>query len=248
MSTYTTQAICLKAIDYSETDRIVTFYSPDCGRIDAMVRGARKSNSKLSGACELLGFSELHLAKGKNLDVLCQYQPLEPFSRLRTDILKLSFATLFAEQVRYIASEFDGNSANIFTMLIEALRRLESASECEVLSLAVGLQLNLLNEAGYCPDFQTCIQCDDALSYEMPYYGFSMELGGLICGECRDAFPHAAMVNVSTSTIRVLAAPEQADLWPQASPFKIQKFLQYYFLHKLERRLQSGAFLLTLLA
>lgn len=51
----TTPAIILRRINYGEADRIVSFLTP-IGKINALVKGVRRSKSKLAGGIEL--FSE----------------------------------------------------------------------------------------------------------------------------------------------------------------------------------------------
>jgi DNA repair protein RecO (recombination protein O) len=247
--TYTTQAICLRAMDFSESDKILTLYSPDCGRISAIVKGARRPKSKLSGACEPLTLSEVQLARGKSLDVLCQYQPLEPFPALRGDILKLAFATLFAEEVRLMASEYDGNSEPIFTLFINALRHLEAATDAQVVPLAVSLQMALLDEAGYRPFVEGCVLCGEAIAPTERYYPFSAQMGGVLCFDCRAVHgAPGATVNVSTPTLKVLHDPADTASWEQADTVRVQKFFHYYFAQKFEKSLQAGPFLLQLLS
>jgi DNA repair protein RecO (recombination protein O) len=55
MKQQTTPAIILRRTNYGEADRIVTFLTP-IGKIKAMVKGVRRSKSKLAGGIEL--FSE----------------------------------------------------------------------------------------------------------------------------------------------------------------------------------------------
>lgn len=55
MRQQTTPAIILRRINYGEADRIVTFLTPR-GKIKALVKGVRRSKSKLAGGIEL--FSE----------------------------------------------------------------------------------------------------------------------------------------------------------------------------------------------
>lgn len=55
MKQQTSPAIVLRRTDYGEADRIVTFLTP-VGKVRAMVKGVRRSKSKLAGGIEL--FSE----------------------------------------------------------------------------------------------------------------------------------------------------------------------------------------------
>ena len=54
MPSYNTSAIVLRRINYGETDKILTLFSREHGRISAIAKGARKAVSRLSGATEVL--------------------------------------------------------------------------------------------------------------------------------------------------------------------------------------------------
>ena len=50
---YTTDAIVLRRADYRDYDRMVTLFSPEHGRIDAIARGCRRPKSALVNAAEV---------------------------------------------------------------------------------------------------------------------------------------------------------------------------------------------------
>jgi len=46
-------AICIRAVDYSETSQIVTFFTRATGRISAIAKGSKRPKSKFDGPIEL---------------------------------------------------------------------------------------------------------------------------------------------------------------------------------------------------
>lgn len=240
--TYTTEVICLRAYDFGEADRILHLYSPEHGRISAIVKGAKKPKSKLAGACEPLNISEVQLTKGKNLDVLCQYQPRETFTGLRSDLLKLAYGQLFAELVNLIATEMD--SHHIFRLLKQALTLLDSAEEPEVTPIGLEFQLAMLAEAGFHPVLNRCIFTDGPLDPTAVYYCFSAQLGGVTTpAEKRKHLIQTGgegeqWVNISTTSLRVLNNPHHPD-WEANALHKAQKFLQYYFRQVFEKPIHA---------
>jgi DNA repair protein RecO (recombination protein O) len=65
MNQIVTKGIVLRRINYGEADRIVTYITPDLGKISLMVKGVRKPKSKLAGSIELFGESQITLILGK---------------------------------------------------------------------------------------------------------------------------------------------------------------------------------------
>src|ERR1700691_3575599 len=60
-----TQGIVLKRVNYGEADRIVTFLTPERGKLSLMARGVRKVKSKLAGGIELFSVSDLTFIEGR---------------------------------------------------------------------------------------------------------------------------------------------------------------------------------------
>ena len=52
MPVISVKALVLRRADYSDYDRMVTLFSPERGRIDAIARGCRKTKSPLVNAVE----------------------------------------------------------------------------------------------------------------------------------------------------------------------------------------------------
>src|SRR5262245_33859927 len=52
-------ALVLRAVDYGESDRVVTLFTREHGCVSAMARAARKSKRRFAGALE--GFALIHV-------------------------------------------------------------------------------------------------------------------------------------------------------------------------------------------
>lgn len=250
--TYTTEVICLRTIDFSEADKVLHLYSPEYGRISAMAKGVKKPHSKLSGACEVLTVSEVQLSKGKNLDVLCQYQPREVFIGVRSDLLKLAYAMLFAEWVYATATDFDMDSHQTYALLKRALKLLDGMEENEIIPTALDFQISMLHAAGFHPELNECILTGGELELNALYYCFSPQLGGITTPERKKKHQmqtgglNIQWVNVTGSTLAILTNPYQAR-WSESQLLKAQKFLQYYFKQVFEKNLHAFDLVFNLL-
>lgn len=65
MNKFNTKGIILSRTDYGEADRIITFLTPDHGKVKALARGVRKSKSKLAGGVELFSVSDIGILVGR---------------------------------------------------------------------------------------------------------------------------------------------------------------------------------------
>jgi DNA repair protein RecO (recombination protein O) len=251
--TYTTEAICLRAMDYGEADRILHLYTPEGGRISAFAKGAKRAKSKLAPACERLNLCEVQLASGRTMETVCQAQSRQSFLGLRQDVLKLSYGMLFADLVAATEAA-NADSHEIFLLLRDSLETLAVAPEEEAMGIGLFFQRAWLDVAGFHPVLDVCILSGERLDPEALYYCFSAELGGLSMPQTRQQWRVGATrqenslewVNVSATTIALLDCPRDPR-WTDAQRGKAQKFLRYYFAKVLEKDIQAYHFLFQLL-
>ena len=46
-------AICIRALDYSESSQIVTFFTRATGKVDAIAKGSKRTGSRFDGPIEI---------------------------------------------------------------------------------------------------------------------------------------------------------------------------------------------------
>jgi DNA repair protein RecO (recombination protein O) len=83
---YKTEAIIIKNTRLGEADRILTLYTPHLGKIQAVAKGVRQPKSKMSGHLELLTYSMVSLARGKNLATVTGSQTINGFLAIKDDL------------------------------------------------------------------------------------------------------------------------------------------------------------------
>lgn len=87
-----TTAIVLRRVNYGEADRIITFITPDQGKVGAMAKGVRRSKSKMAGALEPFCEATVTLGQGKGELSLVLSARLEKFyGNILTDYDRLQF-------------------------------------------------------------------------------------------------------------------------------------------------------------
>ena len=66
MQRFATVGILLSRTNYGEADRILTFLTPDHGKVKVFAKGVRKQKSKLAGGIELFSVSEISIMIGRS--------------------------------------------------------------------------------------------------------------------------------------------------------------------------------------
>lgn len=151
--TYKTIGFIIKRINFSEADKILTIYSWHYGKICGIAKGVRKMTSRKAGSLELFNLTAIYLARGKNLDIICETQLINSFPAFRKNLTKVSLAYQFCELVDRLAPEHQANQ-QLYNLLKDSLEKL-SSKEVKLSDLAIAFKRDLLNCSGFgCPSSQ----------------------------------------------------------------------------------------------
>jgi len=177
---YSTPAIVLRQRKLGDADKIVTLYTANYGKLDAVAKGVRRTTSRLAGHVEPLTHGSYLLAHGRNLDIITQAQTIETFQPLRDDLDRMSRALYAAELVDRFTEERAENFA-IYRALLDTLRRLAQRDD---LDLALRFfEMSLLDMLGYRPELGHCIVCERRLEPEAN--AWAAAAGGVVCPRCQ---------------------------------------------------------------
>ncbi len=76
-------AICIRAVDYSETSQIVTFFTRETGKINAIAKGSKGPKSAFDGPIELFASGKIvFVQKSERLAILTEFKQQSYFSHL----------------------------------------------------------------------------------------------------------------------------------------------------------------------
>jgi len=244
--TYQTEAIIIKKTKLGEADRILTLYTPHLGKIQAKAKGVRRPRSKLAGHLELLTYSLVSLARGRNLDVITGSQTINSFLPLKSDLWLTSCALYVTELVNQFTPDHVENYP-LFQLLLETMEQLCQAGNKELMLRL--FELHLLNEVGYRPQLQQCVSCQRTL--EPTANSFCPGSGGMLCPNCSPNEPFSYPLSVNAQ--KVLRLLQNSD-YDTASRLiidaelsrELEKALSGYLRYFLEREVKSAAWLDTL--
>ncbi len=246
--TYQTEAVIIKKTKLGEADRVLTLYTPEFGKIQAIAKGVRRPKSKLAGHLELLTHSLVSLARGRNLDTITGSQTIHGFLPLKSDLLLSSCALYVSEMVNQFTAERMENRP-VFNLLVDTLDRLSQPGDTDLILRYFDVQL--LNEVGYRPELQNCVACKQPLNPVIN--AFSAGAGGVLCPECQ--YRHFSSYPLSVNALKVLRLFQNCDyatvsrlrMNPGLS-HELESLLRHYVRYILERELKSAAWLDTLKA
>ncbi|MGI6724795.1 MAG: DNA repair protein RecO [Christensenellales bacterium] len=231
----TTQCIVLHRTDYREADRILTLFSPDRGRMDAICRGCRKPKSPLLTAAELFTLGDYVLFTGRGRQMVHSCGVIETFYPLRLDYARLSHAAVLAGACLKVIQPEDPMS-HLFILLARSLRRLAFEEICPEAVTAAFL-LHFVSLQGFQPDLDHCARCGRAL-VDSGAVLLAQE-DGACCLDCYKNAPQRAwLTSAQLSWLRAILTRgiDKAGLPPDSIPLQV---LVDYAEYKLETRLPA---------
>ena len=206
--------LILHIAPHGESDKLVTWYSAQTGRLTAIAKGAQKSKRRFSNKLE--PFSQLHFyyrppRSASGLYFLEDADLIEANLQVRQQYTGYLAATCIAELTLRFTRELDADR-RVYSLLAWAIGELSRAERFYKYPLF--FHLKLLQLAGYLPDFNTCHACGSpitaASAFCLPQAGPDGAI--LRCHACRFTTSTQVEQTLSLQTLRVLQHAQQAGL------------------------------------
>jgi DNA repair protein RecO (recombination protein O) len=195
-----TSAVVLGSFDLGESDRVVTFFTRQCGKVRGVAKGARRLRSRFGGALELLTLGELvFFDNGRSeLVQVDHFDIVRPFERVRGDLERLGQAAWIAECLTRLTAERDPSPV-LYGLLVRALAGIEAGRPPRRVALVFGLRG--IDALGHRLRLDACTGCGRRRAPEPGRLAIDLEGGGLVCGRCARG---ADVLEVGAGTIDAL--------------------------------------------
>jgi DNA repair protein RecO (recombination protein O) len=190
-----------------ETDRLVTCFTLEHGKISGVAKGAGKLRSRFGSSLQPLSLIRLMLfgKETRSLYRIDHTDILTSFQAIRDDWEKLRPALYAVDLVDALLAESDPQP-RVFTLLE---RLLTSVLQSETARIEVWLRLfeaQLLTLVGYHPLLERCAICQRPATEAGALSG---GLGGYVCGVCAPSISDARRVSPVTRRLLERAATLQ---------------------------------------
>ncbi len=210
--------VCIRAVDYSETSQVVTFFARDSGKVGAIAKGSKRPKSAFDGPIEVFSHGRIVFSDSgrARLATLTEFEQQAGFVGLRKNLFALNCCLLGAELVGGLTDDFDPHP-QLFESLVQFLNDAQgSESKAEMLALLILFELSVLKEAGLGPVIGVCANCKSVLGAGRGQRYFSSSANGLICRDCEVSFPDrirmSAKAGACLAELKLLGRSGQREL------------------------------------
>ena len=214
--------ITLRAVNYKDSDRILTIFSLEKGKITANARGVRKANAKMKQIAEPFCFAETILAEKSGRYTVTEINSFDAFYPIRMDLEKY-YAGMTALELTDAILPDGLESASHFVLIVDLLKKLAYKS-VNPINLLVKFFYDVVLEQGYSINLAYCGRCG-ALIEEKVF--LSLKDGCCVCEECKKQ----GESSFSIDTYKYLKRISEGDLdfKDRESSKNGLRFFAYYF-------------------
>jgi DNA repair protein RecO (recombination protein O) len=176
-------AVVIGSFPLGESDRVVTFFSRERGKIRGVAKAARRMRSRFSGALELLTVGHLVFFDGGRSDLVQvdHFDVIHPFGGVREDLERLTQAAWMAECVGRLTADRDPNAA-VYGLLLRGLKSMELGAPPRRVAVVFGLRC--VEALGHRLRIDSCVLCGRRRPAERGPVAMDVEAGGTICAGC----------------------------------------------------------------
>jgi DNA repair protein RecO (recombination protein O) len=250
MGLYRTNAIVLRSIKLSETDKLITFMTEQFGKIKCVARGARKIKSRFAGSLEPMTYVYLIYFGKENQQLfsLNNADIIQSFHLLRENFQKLYTGIYLNELVDAMTAEVH-EDRQVFRLHLESLNALQNQSNLETLCRM--FEIRLLSVSGHKPELHHCVACRTGSING--WIGFSYVRRGIVCSNCTKQI--RTEIKLTTGTLNYLRKLLTLDIncsgrlkFPKGMDDEIEKVTHRLILAHVGRELKSYPFIKNMAA
>lgn len=245
MPLFSTHAIVTRSLNYGESDKIITFFTRDFGKLKGIAKGARRSKKRFQNVLGL--FSHLRLIffdrEGMGLVRIESGDLLNAFPKIRENLKRIYYGNYYLELINEMAGEREANPL-AFNLLLSFLSELD-ATDPEEERLRM-FEIRMLSLFGYRPHLTRCGACKRSWE-EMkvsPSVFFSLERGTLVCDRCSKKGER--LLPLSLGTARLIDQVAQMELntlrrlkFTSRALSESRELLPKFITHQLGKELKS---------
>ena len=207
-------AIVLRSLDYGESDRIITFYTDDFGKLTGIAKGARRSKKRFPNALELFSCSNILFSKRSRggLALIESCNVITHYPGIRSDLEKTLVASYFIDLTNQFTQEGEKNRS-LFQLLQNFLEIIDTGNNSDIITRL--FELRLLKLKGFEPVLDRCITCktpvdEIGIAYRNRPLLFNLARGGIKCPRC--SFDNKNSIPVSIGTIMTLLIGKEIEI------------------------------------
>lgn len=203
MAQHKVRGIVIDQAPMGEKDKRLTVLTAELGKIPVLAKGAKSQSGRFSAPSQLFCLSDFVLDSGRTFYYIKEYEIIETFYRIRTDMDLLTYASILLEASRVFSIDGEDNGP-LVRLLLHGLHAM-TREDADPMMISQTFLMKLLSESGFRPELYACTNCGRPYPANPaePWF-FHPEEGGLVCPECSRGLRRMALRPGSVSALRYM--------------------------------------------
>jgi len=244
--TCVTEAIVLRSWAFGESDKIVSFFTHDYGKVSGIAKGAKRSRKRFVNTLEPFSLVKLYFQDRSHTSLVFVHacDLIRPFKDLTVSLEKIAYAFYLIEITDELTREREENRP-LFEHLKEGLAFVEERGTS--LSFLALFEMKLLKMAGYQPMLEHCRRCKKGWEpSSQTEWRFSLRDGGILCAHC--SLFRKETLPLSQQAVGAMVGLQEEELFLSHSSFPLSvlkescsvltRFIQF----QINKELKSASF------
>lgn len=171
------EGIIVSETPYGDTSKIINVFTREYGIIGVMAKGAKSMKSRLRGVTTKFTYAFFHIYYKKDkLSLLKDVDIIDSLNNIKTDLKLIGYMSYITELSTQVFKQ--SNDTNIFSLYIEAVKKLNE--KLEPIVLANILEIKYLDYLGIALNLSSCINCGN----KKDIVTVDPDQGGYVCKNC----------------------------------------------------------------
>ncbi len=175
----------LRAVNFRDTSKVVTFYTRRYGKMSAIAKGVRNPKSKYGSLFQPTNYLQIVFYRRENREMqyVSSSEFVKYFKKLGTSIERLAIAMSLVEIVDRLMHDEEENE-RVFTLLVESLNMLDT-KDVQPQNVFAHFGLHLSVNLGFEPGFDNCLICGKRIDLEKEKrITYVVRKGNALCENC----------------------------------------------------------------
>lgn len=197
------KGIVIREVAYKDNDKIITILTDSLGKVSAIAKGAKKTNSPYLASSQFLVYSEFVLYQNTGYFYLNSASVINTFYNLRIDLDKLQ---IVFEMTKLLNSVTDENQdcEKILQLFLNTIYALDKLNKEKKL-IVNAFKIKLFAILGFAPRQDKCANCSKPLleqNGEFVYYDYIENI--FLCEDCKLTVDQKRIIRISNATYNAI--------------------------------------------
>ncbi|MDQ0254364.1 DNA repair protein RecO (recombination protein O) [Evansella vedderi] len=235
------EGLVIRTNDYGETNKIITIFTRENGKVAVMARGAKRPKSRFASSAQLFMYGIFVYQRSTGVGTLNSADVVDSFREIRSDLKLTAYGAYIVELVDKLTEDNTRNPF-LFELVYQTIVHLNEGIDPDIITRI--FETKMLEVAGVTPALDRCSLCGNPESH----FVFSMRHSGVLCSRCKFEDPYS--ISIHRAVIKLLRLFQHLDLKrigtinvKQETKDQLKEILAHYYDEFVGVRLKSKRFL-----